>query len=81
MYIAQIGLEKFNAFCIDGLTGFTNVVEELFDSPKIQKCLIHVGRNITSNVRVKERKEICEDFKKYIGKKQEKLRNMNLKSL
>jgi len=62
--LKQRGLEKVDLFCTDGLAGFTNVVEELFDSPKIQRCLIHVGRNISSKVRVKERKEVCDDFKK-----------------
>ncbi len=58
------GLEKVDLFCTDGLAGFTNVVEELFDRPKIQRCLIHVIRNIASKVKVKERQEVCNDFKK-----------------
>ena len=57
------GLKKVNLFCTDGLVGFSNVVEELFENPKIQRCLIHVARNISSKVRVKDRKDICEDFK------------------
>lgn len=57
------GLEKANLFCTDGLAGFSNVIEELFDSPKIQRCLVHVTRNLCAKVKAKERKEICKDFK------------------
>ena len=42
------GLKKVNLFCTDGLAGFSNVVEELFENPKIQRCLIHIARNISS---------------------------------
>ncbi len=30
---------------------------------KYQHCCIHVSRNIAHKVRVKDRKEICDDFK------------------
>lgn len=62
--LKQRGLEKVNLFCTDGLKGFTNIIEELFEEPKIQRCLIHVMRNICSKVKVKERDEVCNDFKK-----------------
>lgn len=62
--LKERGLEKVNLFCTDGLKGFTNLVEELFSEPKIQRCLIHVMRNICSKVKVKERNEIMKDFKK-----------------
>ena len=57
------GLKNVSLFCTDGLSGFTNVVEELFDKPKIQRCIVHVSRNIAAKVRVKDRKAILEDFK------------------
>lgn len=57
------GLEKVDLFCTDGLAGFTNVIEELFDSPKIQRCLVHVSRNLIAKAKPKERDEICKDFK------------------
>ena len=57
------GLEKASLFCTDGLAGFTNVVEELFTDVKIQRCIVHLQRNILAKVRVKDRKEIAEDFK------------------
>lgn len=62
--LKERGLEKVNLFCTDGLKGFTNIVEELFPEPKIQRCLIHVMRNICSKVKVKERNEIMKDFKR-----------------
>lgn len=36
----------------------------VFPKAKYQTCLVHVARNITHKVRVEDRKEICEDFKK-----------------
>lgn len=62
------GLKSVSLFCTDGLAGFTNVVEELFDHPKIQRCLVHVSRNIASKVRVHDRKAILEDFKEVYNK-------------
>ena len=62
------GLKHVSLFCTDGLAGFTNVVEELFENPKIQRCLVHVSRNISAKVRVKDRKAILEDFKAVYNK-------------
>lgn len=62
------GLKSASLFCTDGLAGFTNVVEELFENPKIQRCLVHVSRNIAAKVRVHDRKAILEDFKEVYNK-------------
>ena len=62
------GLKTASLFCTDGLAGFTNVVEDLFENPKIQRCLVHVSRNIAAKVRVKDRKTILEDFKTVYNK-------------
>ncbi len=69
MDLKNRGLKRANLFCTDGLTGFSNVVEELFENPRIQRCLVHVSRNIISNVRVKDRKEISDNFKKIYNQK------------
>lgn len=58
------GLKSCSLFVTDGLAGYSNVVEELFDKPKIQRCIVHVSRNISSKVRVHDRKKILDDFKK-----------------
>lgn len=36
----------------------------MFPNAKHQRCLVHIQRNISQHVRVKDRTEICDDFKK-----------------
>lgn len=57
------GLERVSLFCTDGLAGMEEVIEQTFPTAKIQRCLVHVSRNIASKVRVTDRKEILDDFK------------------
>lgn len=59
----QRGLEEVALFCTDGLSGVETVIEETFPMARIQRCLVHVSRNIVSKVRVKDRSEIAKDFK------------------
>lgn len=61
--LKERGLEKVGLFCTDGLHGMEEVLGELFPSSKIQRCLLHVSRNIAAKVRVKDRAEILDDFK------------------
>ncbi|MDQ8270170.1 transposase, partial [Enterococcus faecium] len=35
----------------------------IYPKAKYQHCCVHVSRNIAHKVRVKDRKEICDDFK------------------
>ena len=39
------------------------VIEQTFPAAKIQRCLVHISRNIAAKVRVTDRKEILDDFK------------------
>ena len=39
------------------------VIEECFPMAKIQRCLVHVSRNISKKVRVSDRKEVLQNFK------------------
>ena len=57
------GLEKVSLFCIDGFAGMETVIEECFPMAKIQRCFVHVSRNISKKIRVSDRKEILQDFK------------------
>ena len=40
-----------------------SVLEDTFPKAKIQRCMVHVSRNIGAKVRVKDRKEVLDDFK------------------
>lgn len=57
------GLESVSLFCTDGLASMEEVIEQTFPAAKIQRCLVHISRNIAAKVRVTDRKEILDDFK------------------
>ena len=40
-----------------------DTIHQIYPKAKYQHCCIHVSRNIAHKVRVKDRKEICDDFK------------------
>lgn len=58
------GVETVSLFVTDGLSGMPEAIERNFPSSRIQRCLVHVQRNIIAKARVKDRKEISSDFKK-----------------
>ncbi|WP_195906155.1 transposase, partial [Enterococcus faecium] len=45
------------------LKGMKDTIHQIYPNAKYQHCCIHVYRNIAHKVRVKDRKEICDDFK------------------
>lgn len=57
------GVERISLICTDGLAGVENVIEEQFAASKIQRCIVHVSRNIYAKARVKDKPEIVSDFK------------------
>lgn len=63
------GVERISLFCIDGLSGMENVIQDIFPGFKIQRCLVHIQRNICAKVRVNDRKEeALTTLKKFIDK-------------
>lgn len=61
--IRSRGVDEALLFTTDGLAGMRSRIEERFPTAAYQSCLVHVQRNIHSKVRVKDRKEIADDFK------------------
>ena len=61
--IRERGVTRVDLFVTDGLSGMPEAISFNYPDAKIQRCLVHVQRNIMSKVRVKDRKQICEDFK------------------
>lgn len=49
-------------FVTDGLQGMPEAIKEVFPQSKQQRCLVHVGRNMSSGARRKDRQEILDDF-------------------
>lgn len=62
--LKERGIGDPKIFITDGLQGMPEAISEVFPNSKHQRCLVHIQRNISQNVRVKDRKEIIEDFKK-----------------
>lgn len=44
------GLENVSLFCTDGLAGMEEVIEQTFPTAKIQRCLVHISRNIAAKL-------------------------------
>src|SRR5690625_49693 len=57
------GVENVFLFISDGLLGMTDSIHRVFPKAKHQVCCVHVARNISSKVRVKDRAAILDDFK------------------
>jgi putative transposase len=62
--IKRRGVEDVLFFSVDGLTGFKEVIEQVFPNSALQRCIVHKIRNSTRYVIEKDRKAICTDLKK-----------------
>jgi len=74
------GLERVLLFVTDGLTGIEDVIKNNFPKAKIQRCLLHITRNINKKCRVKDREELMKDFKKVykVSSKEESKTNFEI---
>lgn len=50
-------------FVTDGLQGMPEAIRRAFPDSPHQRCLVHVGRNMSSGARKKDRQGILDDFK------------------
>ena len=57
------GVHDVLLFITDGLKGMKDTIHQIYPKAKYQHCCVHISRNIAHKVRVKDRKEICDDFK------------------
>ena len=57
------GVQQVSLIVTDGLVGLDQVLHQAFPLAKQQRCLVHVGRNIFSNVKKKDQPEIAKQFK------------------
>ena len=57
------GLKEVLLVVTDGLSGIEESIHSVYQNAQFQQCCVHVSRNIAHKVRVRDRKEICEDFK------------------
>src|SRR6056297_665764 len=58
------GVEDVFFFCIDGLTGFKDVIDEVYPLSQVQRCIVHMIRSSTRFVSYKDIKKVCSDLRK-----------------
>lgn len=58
------GVQDILIACVDGLTGFPQVIEAVFPETEIQQCIIHQIRNTTKFVSYKDIKPLMVDLKR-----------------
>ena len=61
--IKKRGVRDVLFFCIDGLTGFKDVIEQVFPESQVQRCIVHMIRNSVKFVSHKDVKAVCADLK------------------
>jgi transposase-like protein len=58
------GVEEVFFFCVDGLKGFKEVIQEVFPKSIVQRCIVHMIRSSTRFVADKDIKSLCSDLRK-----------------
>jgi transposase-like protein len=62
--IKKRGVETVLFFCVDGLSGFKEVINEVFPKSIVQRCIVHMIRSSTRFVSDKDLRKLCADLKK-----------------
>ena len=78
--LKQRGLNKVLLFVTDGLKGIEEVISDHFPKAKIQRCIVHVNKNLLQKTRRRDRASLIEDFKRVYksSNKEEALKNYEL---
>lgn len=58
------GIEEIFFVSMDGLTGLPEAVERIYPEAIMQRCIVHITRNIYGTIARKESREIIGEFKK-----------------
>lgn len=58
------GIEDILVMCTDNLTGFSEVITEVFPKTIVQKCVVHQVRNSLKYVDSKDTKKVASDLRK-----------------
>lgn len=61
------GVNDIFIACIDGLTGFSEAIREVFPQVEIQRCIVHQIRNTVKYISYKDYKQFCADLKNVYG--------------
>ena len=55
--------ENITLGIMDGLTGLEKVFKEEFSKAEVQRCQVHVSRNLLAKVTRKHQKEVTDDIR------------------
>mgnify|MGYP002636472781 CR=1 FL=1 len=58
------GVKDVLFFCVDGLRGFTQTIENIYPQAIVQRCIVHMIRTSLKYVSWKDYKELCKDLRK-----------------
>ncbi len=58
------GVEEIFFICVDGSKGFKDVIEQVYPTAIVQRCVVHMIRTSTRYVTYKDRKKLCSDLRK-----------------
>lgn len=58
------GVKDIFVACVDGLKGFPDAIEAVFQNAEVQLCIVHMIRASLAYVNWKQRKEVAGDLKK-----------------
>lgn len=61
--LKQRGLEDVFIFCVDGLKGFPEAIEQVYPQSQVQLCIVHLLRNSMTFVPWTKRKAVAKDLK------------------
>ena len=61
--IRERGVNDVLFFCVDGLAGFTAVIEDIYPRTLVQRCIVHMVRTSVRHVSWKDLRAVCKDLK------------------
>ena len=61
--LKQRGLDDVFIFCVDGLKGFPDAIEQVYPHSQVQLCIVHLIRNSLTFVPWGKRKTVARDLK------------------
>ena len=66
--IRERGVQDVLFFCVDGLAGFTDVIEDIYPRSLVQRCIVHMVRTSVKHVSWKDLRAVCKDLKAMYSK-------------
>jgi len=66
--IRERGVKDVIFFCVDGLAGFSKVIEEVYPRSLVQRCIVHMVRTSVKHVSWKDLRAVVKDLKEMYTK-------------